>query len=161
MEGYVFDDQALIPVTGGEIVVRNEAQGRLLIAVRNAAGEAIAGVRLLAADEAGQTHELITDEKGQAVLFCDHAGLYTVTESDLPEGVLPAENTSMQVQVALASETDAVFEHPAPGVVQVTAAGHGAGGGDGGFRQRAGRSGGKAAFRRDAAYFRPAGCDDG
>ena len=121
-EGYVFDDQALIPVTGGEIVVRNEAQGRLLIAVRNAAGEAIAGVRLLAADEAGQTHELITDEKGQAVLFCDHAGLYTVTESDLPEGVLPAENTSMQVQVALASETDAVFEHPAPGVVQVTAA---------------------------------------
>ena len=37
-EGYVFDDQALIPVTGGEIVVRNEAQGRLLITVRNAAG---------------------------------------------------------------------------------------------------------------------------
>ena len=120
-DGYVFDEQALIPVTGGEIVVRNEAQGRLVVTVRDTAGEALEGVRLLATDEAGQTSELITDEKGQALLLCDHAGVYTVTESGLPEGVLPAENASVQVQTALASEVNAVFEHPAPGVVQVAA----------------------------------------
>ena len=120
-EGYVFDEQALIPVTDGEIVVRNEAQGRLIVTVRDTAGEGLEGVHLLATDEAGQTSELITDEKGRALLLCNHAGVYTVTESELPEGVLPAENTSVQVQTALAAEANAVFEHPAPGVVEVAA----------------------------------------
>ena len=49
-EGYTFDSQTLIPVTGGEIVVQNEAQGRLNITVRDQRGEAIEGVRLTATD---------------------------------------------------------------------------------------------------------------
>ena len=34
-EGYTFDSQTLIPVTDGEIVVQNKAQGRLNITVRD------------------------------------------------------------------------------------------------------------------------------
>ena len=120
-EGYVFDAQTLIPVVDGEIVVRNEAQGRLTVAVRDTLGGAIAGVKLIAADETGNQTELVTDENGQALLLCSQADTYTVTESGLPDGVLPSENSGMQVQVALAAETGVTFEHPAPGVVQVAA----------------------------------------
>ena len=120
-EGYVFDDQALIPVTGGEIVVQNQAQGRLVVTARDQRGEAIEGVRLTATDETGSQTELLTDENGQAVLLCDRAGRYTVTESGLPENTLPAENSAVSAQVELASETNVVFEHPAPGMVQVEA----------------------------------------
>ena len=52
-EGYTFDSQTLIPVTDGEIVVQNKAQGRLNITVRDQRGEAIEGVRLTATDETG------------------------------------------------------------------------------------------------------------
>ena len=83
-EGYTFDSQTLIPVTGGEIVVQNEAQGRLNITVRDQRGEAIEGVRLTATDETGAQTELTTDGNGQAVLLCDRAGNYTVSETASP-----------------------------------------------------------------------------
>ena len=38
-EGYTFDSQTLIPVTDGEIVVQNKAQGRLNITVRDQRGD--------------------------------------------------------------------------------------------------------------------------
>ena len=120
-EGYTFDSQTLIPVTGGEIVVRNEAQGRLSVTVRDQLGHAIEGVRLTATDEAGNTQTLVTDENGQAVLLCDRAESYTVAESELPEGVLPIEKGSVSAQVSLASTTSVDFEHPAPGTVQAAA----------------------------------------
>ena len=120
-EGYTFDSQTLIPVTDGEIVVQNEAQGRLNITVRDQRGEAIEGVRLTATDETGAQTELTTDGNGQAVLLCDRAGSYTVSETELPEGVLPAQNDSASAQVALASAVSVVFEHPAPGTVQAAA----------------------------------------
>ena len=120
-EGYTFDSQTLIPVTGGEIVVQNKAQGRLNITVRDQRGEAIEGVRLTATDETGAQTELTTDGNGQAVLLCDRAGNYTVSETELPEGVLPAQNDSASAQVALASAVSVVFEHPAPGTVQAAA----------------------------------------
>ena len=56
-EGYTFDSQTLIPVTDGEIVVQNKAQGRLNITVRDQRGEAIEGVRLTATDETGAQTE--------------------------------------------------------------------------------------------------------
>ena len=120
-EGYTFDSQTLIPVTGGEIVVQNEAQGRLNITVRDQRGEAIEGVRLTATDETGAQTELTTDGNGQAVLLCDREGNYTVSETELPAGVLPAQNDSASAQVALASAVSVVFEHPAPGTVQAAA----------------------------------------
>ncbi|MFR5795546.1 MAG: hypothetical protein ACLUI3_08345 [Christensenellales bacterium] len=48
-------------------------------------------------------------------------GNYTVSETELPEGVLPAQNDSASAQVALASAVNVVFEHPAPGTVQAAA----------------------------------------
>ncbi len=120
-EGYTFDSQTLIPVTDGEIVVQNKAQGRLNITVRDQRGEAIEGVRLTATDETGAQTELTTDGNGQAVLLCDREGNYTVSETELPEGVLPAQNDSASAQVALASAVSVVFEHPAPGTVQAAA----------------------------------------
>ena len=99
-------------MTGGEIVVQNEAQGRLNITVRDQRGEAIEGVRLTATDETGAQTELTTDGNGQAVLLCDRTGSYTVSETELPEGVLPAQNDSASAQVALASAVSVVFEHP-------------------------------------------------
>ena len=120
-EGYIFDAQTLIPVTDSEIVVRNQAYGRVTISVRDTLGEGIEGVSLTATDGAGNQTELVTDENGQAVLLCDHAGAYAIAESGLPEGVLPAENDSVQVQAAPASAAEVAFEHPAPGLVQAAA----------------------------------------
>ena len=120
-EGYIFDAHTLIPVTDSEIVVRNQAYGRVTISVRDTLGEGIEGVSLTATDGAGNQTELVTDENGQAVLLCDHAGTYAIAESGLPEGVLPAENDSVQVQAAPASAAEVAFEHPAPGLVQAAA----------------------------------------
>ena len=120
-EGYIFDAQTLIPVTDSEIVVRNQAYGRVTISVRDTLGEGIEGVSLTATDGAGNQTELVTEENGQAVLLCDHAGAYAIAESGLPEGVLPAENDSVQVQAAPGSAAEAAFEHPAPGLVQAAA----------------------------------------
>ena len=55
------------------------------------------------------------------MLLCDREGNYTVSETELPEGVLPAQNDSASAQVALASAVSVVFEHPAPGTVQAAA----------------------------------------
>lgn len=120
-EGFIFDAQTLIPVTDSEIVVRNQAYGRVTISVRDTLGEGIEGVSLTATDGAGNQTELVTDENGQAVLLCDHAGAYAIAESGLPEGVLPAENDSVQVQAAPGSAAEVAFEHPAPGLVQAAA----------------------------------------
>lgn len=114
-EGFIFDAQTLIPVTDSEIVIRNQAYGRVTISVRDTLGEGIEGVSLTATDGAGNQTELVTDENGQAVLLCDHAGAYAIAESGLPEGVLPAENDSVQVQAAPPSAAEVAFEHPAPG----------------------------------------------
>lgn len=54
-------------------------------------------------------------------MLCDHAGTYAIAESGLPEGVLPAENDSVQVQAAPGSAAEVAFEHPAPGLVQAAA----------------------------------------
>ena len=90
----------------------------MTISVRDTLGEGIEGVSLTATDGAGNQTELVTDENGQAVLLCDHAGTYAIAESGLPEGVLPAENDSVQVQAAPGSAAEVAFEHPAPGLVQ-------------------------------------------
>ncbi len=68
-EGFIFDAQTLIPVTDSEIVVRNQAYGRVTISVRDTLDEGIEGVSLTATDGAGDQTELVTDENGQAVLL--------------------------------------------------------------------------------------------
>ncbi|MEI3405529.1 MAG: Ig-like domain-containing protein [Christensenellales bacterium] len=62
--GYAFDKDTLIPVTGEEIVVQNEAQGELMITVQDALGKPISGVTLTASSENGEGTQLVTDENG-------------------------------------------------------------------------------------------------
>ena len=129
-DGYAFDKEALIPVTGGEIVVQNEAQGELVIAVRDALGAPIAGVTLTATEEDGDSTQLVTDENGMATLYADAEQAYFITETKLPQGVYAAtgftggdaEEGGIRTTVALASRTNIVFEHPATGMVQLAAA---------------------------------------
>ena len=59
-DGYAFDKDALIPVTGEEIVVQNEAQGELMITVQDALGKPISGVTLTASAENGEGTQLVT-----------------------------------------------------------------------------------------------------
>lgn len=86
-DGYAFDKDTLIPVTGEEIVVQNEAQGELMITVQDALGKPISGVTLTASAENGEGTQLVTDENGMATLRADEAQRYLVTETELPQGV--------------------------------------------------------------------------
>ena len=133
-EGYAFDSQTLIPVTDGEIVVRNAMKGQLVITAQDTLGEPIEGVRFSVVSEDWQTLTLVSDANGQAVLDCDRAGVYRVEESSLPSGVRDAtrittgretdvvSDTSygVSVQVQDAARTRVTFEHPAVGTVQLS-----------------------------------------
>ena len=61
-QGYAFDDEALIPVTGDEIVVANHMAGQLLISTVDSLGVPVPGVEIVLKDENGQAHVLVTDE---------------------------------------------------------------------------------------------------
>lgn len=93
-EGFIFDAQTLIPVTDSEIVVRNQAYGRVTISVRDTLGEGIEGVSLTATDGAGNQTELVTDENGQAVLLCDHAAPMRLRKADCRKACFPLKTTA-------------------------------------------------------------------
>lgn len=131
-EGYAFDSDALIPVTEGEIVVRNAMAGELCLRAADSLGTPMAGVEITVQTQDGQAHTLLTDEHGEAVLSC--GGLETVTalvsETRLPEGVYPAMSASVDgiaadaaqaaAQITPARRTQVAFEHPASGSVQLS-----------------------------------------
>ena len=124
-QGYVFDEEALIPVSGDEIVVHNAMSGELLIAAVDSLGTPLAGIEITAVDEEGAAITLLTDENGEALIRSDLAQRYAFYESALPEGVFAARSisgaqaaeTGFTADVALASRTRVVFEHPASGSV--------------------------------------------
>ncbi len=132
-EGYGFDAQAMIPidVASGEIVVRNAMRGRLEVHVQDEMGAPEPGVTLTAQGAGGDALTAVTDAEGKAVFEIDQSGVYTVTESALPEGVFPAyaafaENNAVpaddvSVQVNAAQLTQVSFVHPAAGSLLVTA----------------------------------------
>lgn len=124
-QGYAFDDELLIPVTGDEIVVRNSMAGQLVVSAVDSLGTAIAGVEILLEDEQGETHTLVTDENGHAVLASHEAKGFTITEGVLPEGVFAARSfvggeqaeQGVYARVEPAHRTRVTFEHPASGSV--------------------------------------------
>lgn len=124
-QGYVFDEEALIPVTGEEIVVSNAMAGELLVCAVDSLGTPLPGVEITAADEEGGVVTLVTDENGEALIKSDLAQRFVVCEGALPEGVFAARGVSgaqaadggYEASVALASRTRVTFEHPASGSV--------------------------------------------
>lgn len=124
-QGYLFDDETLIPVTGGEIVVRNEMAGQLAVCAVDSLGAPVAGVVLEAVGEDGERRTLTTDENGEAMLTSERAQRYTVRETGLPEGTFAARSVSggeaaqdgVIVSVGPARRTRVTFEHPASGEV--------------------------------------------
>ena len=118
-QGYFFDDEMLIPVTGEEIVVRNSMAGQLVVSAVDTLGIPVPGVEILIDGDDGKTHALITDENGQAVLTSQFAQGYTVCEGALPEDVFAVHDAQQgrYVQVQPAHRTRIVFEHPASGSV--------------------------------------------
>lgn len=131
-QGYLFDSETLIPVTGEEIVVRNAMAGQLVIAAVDSLGRALAGVELTAVDEAGNSQTVRTDENGEALVLCEGEQVYTVYESALPEDAFPATDVMVvkgngdaqgsaeaRVQMANATRARVEFVHPAPGYVQL------------------------------------------
>ena len=132
-QGYRFDAEALIPVTGEEIVVRNAMAGELVVKAVDTLGNPVPGMRFCVEDEQGIAQELIADENGEAVLACESSGVYSVSEGMLPEGVFAAismdaarpedvvdqDGAVMSVSVREASRTRVTFEHPASGGVQL------------------------------------------
>ena len=127
-QGYLFDSDALIPVTGDAITIRNETAGELVLCARDSLGMPLSGVEMRITDESGAVTVLHTDEEGEAVYLCDRAAEVSVSEGALPEGVFGAlgvsgamqdETGALSVQVARASRARVVFEHPASGTVQL------------------------------------------
>ena len=124
-QGYLFDDETLIPVTGGEIVVQNAMAGQIAVCTVDSLGTPVAGVVLEATGEDGERRTLTTDENGEAVLTCEQAQRYTVREAELPEGTFAARSVSggevtqdgVVVSVSPACRTRVTFEHPASGSV--------------------------------------------
>lgn len=145
-QGYLFDRDALIPVTGDEIVVRNEMAGQLVIRVQDRLGSPMAGVALTVTGESGVATQLVTDESGQAVFFSETAQTVTIREDASAAGVAApigvqivnpaekggevpsvsdpiAEDTAYACAVGMrvATRTEVTFEHPAHGSVQLEA----------------------------------------
>lgn len=124
-QGYTFDDEMLIPVTGDQIVVQNHMAGQLVVAAVDSLGVAVPGVQILVEGDNGEKHELVTDENGQAMLNANDAQSYMVCEGNLPEGVFAARSVvggmageqGVYAQVEPAHRTRVTFEHPASGAV--------------------------------------------
>lgn len=124
-QGYTFDEEALIPVTGDEIVVANYMAGQLIVSTVDSLGVPVPGVQLLLEGENGESHTLVTDENGQAALSCEQAQEYVIREGELPEGVFAAQavhggeagEQGVHAQVKPAHRTRVTFEHPASGSV--------------------------------------------
>ena len=125
--GYIFDDEMLIPVTDGEIVVQNAMAGQLVISAVDSLGTPISGVEILVDGEDGNSHVLVTNESGEAMLQAQGNQGFTIREGALPEGVFAALSVtggqdgqqSAYAQVSPARRTRVVFEHPASGSVQL------------------------------------------
>lgn len=132
-EGYSFDAETLIPVTDGEMVVRNAMAGELLVLAADTLGQPVAGAVFTVTDAQGVSRTLTADENGEAAMTCEAGAVYTVTQSALPEGaykaisvqagrasdVVAQDASSVTVQVAQAARTRVAFEHPAAGTVQL------------------------------------------
>ncbi|MBQ7885633.1 MAG: hypothetical protein IJ313_01925 [Clostridia bacterium] len=124
-QGYAFDDETLIPVTGEEIVVYNSMAGQLVVSAVDSLGMPVPGVQILLEGENGEEHVLMTDENGQAVLSSHKAQGYTIREGALPEGVFAARSVAggeageqgAYARVEPAHRTRVTFEHPASGSV--------------------------------------------
>ena len=127
-QGYLFDSETLIPVTDGEIVVRNAMAGRIEVSVQDSLGIPLEGVVLTARGEDGSEHTLTTDEAGTAVLLCEREQAYEIAQSKLPQGVFAAQQVSVGTQVfsesslvrvdaKMAQRTQLTYVHPAAGSV--------------------------------------------
>ena len=124
-QGYAFDNETLIPVTGEEIVVANHMAGQLVVSTVDSLGAAVSGVQIFLEDENGESHVLVTDEYGRAVFSSEAAQGYIIREGSLPEGVFPARaviggeagEQGVFAQVKPAHRTRVTFEHPASGSV--------------------------------------------
>ncbi|MBQ4265575.1 MAG: carboxypeptidase regulatory-like domain-containing protein [Clostridia bacterium] len=124
-QGYIFDDETLIPVTGDQIVVRNAMAGELLISAVDSLGNPVCGVDMQVTAQDGTVSLLTTDEQGQAIVYSDVQQGFVVEEAALPEGVFAARGVSggevgeagVYAFVEPANRTRVVFEHPASGSV--------------------------------------------
>jgi len=124
-QGYAFDDETLIPITGDEIVVANHMAGQLVVSTVDSLGSPVSGVQILLEDDNGQSLVLVTDENGQAVCSSETAQGYTIREGNLPDGVFAARSVvggeaveqGIYAQVEPAHRTRVTFEHPASGSV--------------------------------------------
>lgn len=126
-QGYLFDDEALIPVVGSEIVVRNEMAGELLVSTMDTLGVPVSGVQLRITDEEGKQQTVLTDENGEATIKGAAGAQYLIEEEALPEGVFAARSVlggevseqGVLAGIACASRTRVTFEHPASGTVEL------------------------------------------
>lgn len=136
-QGYLFDPDALIPVTGEQIVVQNATPGRLIARAQDELGNPISGVRIAFEDADGGVKTAVTDENGEAALRSEGESAYAVREEAIPEGAYSAAlarvsdaqgeretqelDGGASVQVAAASRASVTFVHPAPGGVRLSA----------------------------------------
>jgi len=123
-QGYFFDDEVLIPVTGDAIVVQNSMAGQLVVSAKDTLGTPISGVEILLEDEDGGQHVFVTDENGEVILVGDEQ-VYAIRESALPEDVFAARSVAggeiagqgVYARIRPATRSRVTFEHPASGAV--------------------------------------------
>ncbi len=133
-EGYVFDSETLIPVTGSEITVTNAMMGELVIRAQDSMGAAQAGVTIDVTGADGSSTQLVTDANGEAVIRAAGGDVLTVSETALTEEMYPAQavrfdgqeqsiggmQAQAQVTMREAARSRLTFVHPTPGSMQLS-----------------------------------------
>lgn len=126
-KGYLLEE-ALVPVSGDSIVIRNAMEGELLLSAVDSLGVPLAGVTWEATAEDGTVHTLVSGNDGCAVLKCDMAQRFTIVQKALPQGVFAplgvqvsgqahSDLQAVSAQVDMAARTRVAYEHPAAGSV--------------------------------------------
>lgn len=138
-DGYLFNPDDIIPVTGKNILVRNAMAGQLFVCVEDDLGNPLSNVELSILSENGEEQTVCTDENGEAKIVCNGNDVYEVCERALPAGTYApirvhvhdiqgeSELTfsdideTVTVQTAQATRSRLTFVHPSPGSVRLNA----------------------------------------
>ena len=127
--GYVYDPAQLIPVTSPDVVVRNDAEGEIVVSVGDSLGNPFAGATFSLLHGAEIVAEQQSDASGLVRFAVSSSGEYTLMEKSLPEGALPLSSITVDgvemgaiqatFQAHTAQRTEVRFTHPSVGTVDL------------------------------------------
>ncbi|MBR1409288.1 MAG: carboxypeptidase regulatory-like domain-containing protein [Clostridia bacterium] len=128
-EGFVYDGETLVPVTSGEMVIRNLAEGELRLVAQDTQGKPLGGVGFAVLEDGERVASLVTDETGSVTMKVKREMRLELAEETLPDGLLPAlyalqgdeslPAAGFAAEVRPAERLTVEWIHPSQGTVQL------------------------------------------